>query len=136
MNWVKNSPKTSADLFLAMNHASSPNWPFNSLWIFLSFEKPQTADTKQGSDFRCRFGSAADDMFDIPFQIARDNKRPVTQSECIIQISRVLSRHNTVDIASKRGPRNAHWKHHTRTRSTRPSSWSCVDPRWSHRTTK
>lgn len=79
-------PKTSADLLFAENHASSPNCPFISLLKTLSFGNPHTAEIICGSVFRCTFGSAALDKFEMPFQIARDNNLPVNHSECIISV--------------------------------------------------
>ena len=55
---VKHSPMTSADLYFAVNQASSPNCPFLSFAWASSFGNPHTAETIRDSCLLLTFGSA------------------------------------------------------------------------------
>lgn len=77
-------PKTSADLCLTVNQASSPNCPLISLCIPLCLENPQTADTNCGWGLLWILGSDAGKVLLRPLKKARDIRRPVNHKECII----------------------------------------------------
>lgn len=71
---------TSTALNLALNHASSPNWPFRIGPRLKSLGKPHTADTKDASHRLLVLVSVHAVVLydeDKPFHNARDRSLPV-----------------------------------------------------------